>query len=166
MIKLMLGIAIVAFCGFMGYFLSKKYRRRKEFFLQWLQFNERFLTEIAYYKRPLLKFLSAYTYKGEFSIFLEGFQQTLTGEGDGGRRVLLIGKDELPFLTADELTFLVDYFQMLGRGNSDAQKLYFNTAKMQIESWKEKSVEESKKYGDLYLKLGVLLGIAILIIIV
>ena len=166
MVKLMLGLAVVAFCGFLGYFLSKKYRRRKEFFLQWAQFNDRFLTEISYYKRPIVKFMVAYPYKGEFAVLLDYVRQSLEADGEGGRRNLLVEKEDLPFLTLDELSFIGDYFQMLGRGDTHSQKAYFNAMKAQLNAWKEKSVEEGKKYGDLYLKLGILVGIAILIIIV
>ena len=46
MLKLLSGIAIIAFTTFCGYFFSKKYRQRKIFFAQFKEFNERFLNEI------------------------------------------------------------------------------------------------------------------------
>ena len=85
MIKLLLGLAIVVFGGFMGYFLSKKYRKRKEFFVQMFQFNERFLTEVSYSKRPLSRFLTSYEYKGEFDLLLQTFYKSLQEESCGGR---------------------------------------------------------------------------------
>ena len=85
MIKVILGLAVVAFGGFMGFFLSKKYRKRKEFYCQLSQFNERFLTEIGYYKRPLTKFLTAYLYKGEFDVLLQYFYQSLQANSLGER---------------------------------------------------------------------------------
>ncbi len=166
MLKLLIGLAVVAFCGFLGYFLSKKYRKRKEFFLQFSQFNERFLTEISYSKRPITKFLTAYPYKGEFDVLLEAFYQSLYLDRAGGRQVFLFGKQELPFLSADELTFTQDYFNNLGKGDSDAQKKYFSAAQLQLCAWKEKGVQDGKKYGDLYIKLGLLAGLAALILIV
>ncbi|MBR6773648.1 MAG: hypothetical protein IKM16_03165, partial [Clostridia bacterium] len=105
MVKLLLGLAIVAFCGFCGYFLSKKYRKRKEFYRQMSQFNERFLAEISYYKRSVPKFLTAYAYKGEFDVLLRAFYRELQQENGGGRRAFAVGKEELPFLSADELAF-------------------------------------------------------------
>ena len=71
MIKFFLGVAIVGFCSFCGYLFAKKYRQRKLFFSQLATFNERFINEISYYRRPLVQFASAYAYKGEFSLLLE-----------------------------------------------------------------------------------------------
>ena len=166
MIKLLLGLAIVLFCGFFGYFLSKKYRKRKEFFLQLSQFNDRFLAEISYYKRPLSKFLTANAYKGEFDVLLRDYYQTLKEESAGGRRIFTIGKEELPFLTADELSFVQDYFCTLGKGDTASQKDYFSAAKAWLLESRQKSEAECKKYGDLYVKLGILVGLAALILIV
>ena len=71
MIKFLLGIAIVAFASFCGYLLAKKYRQRKAFFEQLKMFNERFLNEITYYRRPLKEFVSVYAYRGEFNGLLQ-----------------------------------------------------------------------------------------------
>ena len=165
MIKLILGFAIVAFGGFLGYFLSKKYRKRKDFFCQMSLFNERFLMEIGYYRRPLTKFLTAYPYKGEFDFLLQYFYQSLI-DSSKERGGFELKKEEVGILTADELAFVKDYFQTLGRGNSSSQKSYFSTAKTQVDTYREKSETECKRYGDLYIKLGILMGIAVLIFIV
>ena len=53
MAKFLLGVAIVAFMSFLGYLLAKKYRKRRDFFVQFTLFNERFLSEISYYRRHL-----------------------------------------------------------------------------------------------------------------
>ena len=54
--KFIVGVAMVAFTTFCGYFLAKKYRQRKLFFMQLVEFNERFLSEISYYRRPIKDF--------------------------------------------------------------------------------------------------------------
>ena len=81
MIKFILGMAIVCFTSFCGYVLAKKYRQRKNFFAQMNEFNERFLSEIAYYRRPVGEFAEKYAYKGEFEILLNAFLDSL-GSGD------------------------------------------------------------------------------------
>ena len=68
MLKFLLGVAIIAFTTFCGYLLGKKYRIKKQFFLQLNEFNERFLSEIAYYRRPLREFIAGYAYQGQGSI--------------------------------------------------------------------------------------------------
>ena len=75
MIKFMLGIAIICFTTFCGYFFAQKYRRRKDFFRQLCEFNERFLSEITYYRRPLPDFAASYEYKGDFHNLLTNYFQ-------------------------------------------------------------------------------------------
>ncbi|MBQ5927253.1 MAG: hypothetical protein IIX01_04960, partial [Clostridia bacterium] len=74
--------------------------------------------------------------------------------------------EEYLFLSQDEKRFVSDYLSMLGRGDSASQKAYFQSQKNFLNQYKTKSVEECKKYGDLYVKLGFLLGLAILVLIV
>lgn len=160
MAKFFLGVAIVAFCSFCGYYLAKKYRKRQSFYTQFWEFNERFLGEIAYYRRPLGEFLSKYTYKNEFELFLNSFYTCLKKE-DGLRELAYPD-----FATEEEKRELIDYFSMLGKGDSGAQKAYFSTAKETLSKRKKESVEACKKYGDLYVKLGFLIGLFILVLIV
>ena len=162
--KVIIGICIICFTTFCGYALTKKYRQRKSFFWQLKELNERYLHEIAYYKRPLKEFLRAYPYVGEFALCLEDFWETLeNGARERGEEREEI---ELDFLTADEKTFLRDYFSMLGRGDSLSQKNFFSAMQVTVANYKNKSEEEEKRYGDLYIKLGFLFGLAVLVLII
>ena len=164
MLKFLLGIAIIAFTTFCGYLLAKKYRIRKQFFIQLQEFNERFLSEIAYYKRPLREFIAGYAYRGEFDILLQEFVVGLEN-GTFHERTL----SDLPtysFLTQEERRFVSDYFLMLGRGDSTSQKGYFSSVKEPLIKLQTKSAESCKKYGDLYIKIGFLCGLLVLILII
>lgn len=164
MAKFFLGIAIVAFTSFCGYVLAKKYRQRKNFFAQLREFNERFLNEISYYRRPLAEFVSKYAYKGEFNRLLECFFRTL------GENSYLFEEDlqgaEYNFLTREEKGDIKDYFFMLGKGDSASQKTYFSSVKDRLLQKQTETEKNCKKYGDLYVKLGFLIGLLILILII
>ena len=164
MLKVLSGIAIVAFTTFCGYILAKKYRQRKQFFVQLQEFNERFLSEISYYKRPIHEFISKFSYCGEFSVFLQDFVKALANGSFQERTI-----DELPlydFLTQEEKRFVSDYFLMLGKGDTASQKGYFSSVKEPLNRLQTKATEASKKYGDLYVKIGFLCGLFILILII
>ena len=166
MAKFLIGIAIVAFTSFCGFTLAKKYRIRKNFFTQFYEFNGRFLSEVAYFKRPLAEICSRFVYRGDFDLLLKSFfkKQKEYGERMGAASTLDLR--EYSFLTADEQAFVGDYFLTIGRGDSISQKAYFSSAKEKLADYKQKSEVECKKYGDLYLKLGFLCGLAVLILIV
>ena len=72
---------------------------------------------------------------------------------------------EYSFLKKEEKQVLIDYFQMLGKGDSVSQKNYFLSIKEQLKKMQTESAENCKKYGDLYIKIGFLSGLLILILI-
>ena len=74
--------------------------------------------------------------------------------------------NDYTFLTHEDKIFLNDYFSMFGRSDSVSQKAYFSSANVEIEKRKTNAQSEVKKYGDLYLKMGVLCGILIVILII
>ena len=160
--KFIVGIALVAFTTFCGYFLAKKYRQRKLFFKQLSEFNERFLSEIAYYRRPIKDFTEKYTYKGEFDELLQDFFNAL--QSNESLQVNILDSTEYAFLTAEEKRVVEDYFLMLGKGDSQSQKGYFSSVKTSLSKLQSESEIQCKRYGDLYIKLGFLCGLLILIL--
>ena len=158
MLKILLGCTIIAFSCFCGYLLSKRYRQRKYFFRQLYDFNQRFLNEIAYYRRPIQEFSAKYTYQGEFEDVLHAYLSSLTSG--------VFDLSTYTFLNEEERGFLCDYFQMLGKGDSSSQKTYYSSVKETLLKWKTVSEDEGKKYEDLYIKLGFLCGLFILILII
>ena len=77
MAKLITGIALVIFCGFCGYMLTKKYRVRKEFYKQYYAFNRSFLSEISFSRRPLESWLEKQPLSGAFETTVHGFLNAL-----------------------------------------------------------------------------------------
>ena len=163
MIKVLLGIAIVAFTGFCGFVFAKKYRQRKKFFAQLWEFNERFLSEIAYYRRPIKEFIAIYSYQGEFQEVLKDFTHSLSEDVQTMR---FLENSKYSFLKEEEKQTLNDYFLMLGKGDSSSQKGYFASVKDTLVRSQNETEIEAKKYGDLYIKIGFLCGLLILILIV
>ncbi len=163
MVKFLLGIAIVAFTSFCGRLLAKKYRQRKLFFKQMQEFNERFLSEISYYRRPVREFISSYAYKGEFQQLLRDYFFAI----DEKLGVLSLAEEtQYSFLKEEEKRTVENYFLMLGKGDSSSQKGYFTSLKGRLSVLQEETEKEEKKYGDLYVKLGFLCGLLILILII
>lgn len=163
--KLIIGIAIVCFCGYCGVFFSKKYRKRKAFFGQFSSFNERFINEVSYYRRPLSDFANGFSYKGEFGALLFAYFDDLK-QNSTKNSAMDRCFSAYDFLSSEEKKFTADYFQMLGAGDSHSQKSYFSGATSTLTEWKNKTSSDAEKYGGLYLKLGVLLGLTILIVLI
>ena len=163
--KLFLGIAIVLFTSYCGRFFSKKYRLRKRFFAEFTQFNERYVNEVSYYKRPIMEFAAKYPCRGEFEKLLKGFFDSLR-QKSAGNSVFSSVLQEYDFLKTEEKAFALDYFSMFGKGDSLSQKEYFSGVRKHLAEWKEESEKQSQRYSDLYIKLGFLLGLTLLILMV
>jgi len=161
-VKFFLGIAIIGFTTYCGYLLAKKYHKRKLFFQQFYQFNERFLNEITYFKRPILEWISEYTYTGEFLEFLEMFFQSI--QEFGTLQTLNLSASEFSFLTKEDKKCIEDYFLMFGKGDSISQKTYFSSVKDTLKTSMIDAEKTAKKFADLYIKLGFLCGLLLLIL--
>jgi stage III sporulation protein AB len=161
LIKWVLCLTLLVFTSSVGYAFSSKYRKRKLFFSQFYDFNQKFLQELSYSKRPIKEFLQIYPFKGEFLLLLEEYRQK-------------IGRDnffneyfsENTFLSFEEEKWIIEYFEQLGKGDSESQKTTFLNRSKDLEIFKKRSEDEYKKYAELYVKLGVLVGLAIIIVII
>ncbi len=148
-LKLMLSAVIIAFCTFMGYLAASKYRSRRKFFTQMTTFNERYLNELTFSRRAIKDLIGETRENGDFYELLEK-------------------KDvqSLPqYLSEQEKKECVDYLKMLGAGDSASQKGYFSAKKKSLESKKAESEKAAKDRGELYVKLGLLAGLAFVILI-
>lgn len=161
--KFLLGLVVVAFTSLCGYVFAGKYRRKKSFFYQLFEFNERFLGEISYAKRPIVEFARRYSYTDEFEELLEAFEKELQSEEEFFLEETI---EDFSFLNDDEKIAISDYFRTIGRGDSSSQKAYFTTMKAQLGEYKKNSAQACGRYGDLYVKLGFLFGLAVMILIV
>lgn len=154
LIKLLLCGIIIGFCIFLGWLAAVKYRNRRKFFAQFSTFNERYLGELGYARRNLATAIREYGGEGDFG--------TLLKEHAIERQP----KRRYGYLTEEEQKYCAEYFSMLGRGDAHSQTAYFSAQAGRLSSLRAESESECKKRGELYLKLGLLAGLAFVILIV
>ena len=133
--------------------------------MQLKEFNQRFLSEISYCRRPIAELSAQFSYEGEFQELLQVFFM-LQKKGEFLKNISLLDLSEFSFLSEEERRVVGDYFLMIGKGNVVAQKEYFSSAEAVLGKYREESENDCKKYVDLYTKLGFLAGLAILILII
>lgn len=153
-IKFLLALCIVAFGMGMGYLAAGKWRARKNFYTQFYLLHERYLNELDYMRRPLGEFLHENSYTGDFKKLLQQFEENRTV------------KIDFRYLTKEEWKETEAYFLTLGKGDSFSQKGYFSAQTAQLAQKRDKSMKDMKARGELYLKLGLLAGLAAVILII
>lgn len=156
MLKVLLCIAAFGLCVCAALLLTRRYRRRKEFFYALNLFNERLYNEVSYLRAPLSTFIEKYDFGGDFQKMLREKR-----EGDFGRE-----NYGFAYLTADERKFLGDYFRLIGKSDAASQRAYLSAARAEMGERRRLAEEEYKKYFSLYSKLGVLAGLILVILIV
>ncbi len=153
-LKLLVCVLIIAFCTFLGYLSAGKYRARKKFYAQMYAFHERYLNELSYTRRPLSELLQTEKEGGDFFRFLHEHAKK-------GKRA------EFPsYLSEEEKKEFDEYLNMLGVGDSFSQKGYFGAKSKLLSEKKEAAAKAEKERSELYLKLGLLAGLAFVILIV
>ena len=164
MLKILFGLAIVGISTACGYMFSKKYRQRRYFMGQFREFNEQFINEIAYYRRPIKDFLACHCYGGEFQLLLHDYIDSLEKYTLKDSNPLDLSK--YTFLQDNEKTDIIDYFMMIGKGDSASQKCYFLSMRDRLLRYETDAITQGKKYENLYIELGFLCGLFILILII
>ena len=155
MLKVLLCVLLFVLCVGCAFWLTRKYRKRKDFFYNLDLFNERLLNEVSYTRIPLPAFAEKYEFTGDFRKMLEDKKDDFQAE-----------KYEFEYLAEDEKKFLCDYFRMVGGSDAASQKTYLSALRKEIEERRRASDEVYKRYFSLYLKLGVLAGLVLIILLV
>lgn len=145
---------MIAFCTLLGYLAAGKYRARKSFFSQMNALNEKFLAELKFARKPLKEFLADCSFEGDFNAFIKDFEQNR------------ISAPAVSYLTQAEKEYAAAYFSMLGKGDSHSQLGYFTAQKDPLTQKCDQLEKEAKERGELYLKLGLLSGLAFVILVI
>lgn len=150
--NLIFGIIALFLCVLIGRELSMKYTRRKEFYYEFFDFNERLISEVAFSKNTLGYLISIYKQRGDF---IECINEYLKNKN------LLFNKG---YLTNDEKKNLFQYVETVCKGDNNLQIAYLKSINEHIETKRSNAVEEELKYKKLYIKLGFLIGLIVLVV--
>lgn len=148
---------LVAGSGFFGWYLSEKWKKRKDFYEQWFLFNERFSSDLSYLRLPLTDFLKKYTYKSEFSEFIGAYEKSFR------TKTLEI---DLRFLSEEEQNAALEYFLSLGKSDAASQGVMLQAYRDSLGQKKKETSVEYEKRSSLYVKLGVLFGLLIMVLFI
>ena len=158
---LLLGV-IVFICGYIGYGLSKFYISRLKLFTSLINFTEKLDTDINFGKSKLLKIIEDFKCNSkDLKKILEGYTVCLNESRPCTETVF----KEVKILKDDEKHIILNFFSELGKLDVYNQTKQIENSKMKFKEILNLCTEEKKKYGNLYLKLGIILGLLIALIL-
>ncbi len=148
--NIIIGAGCLFFCIYVASMLSKKYTNRHKFYNDFMTFNQLLKREILYTQNTIKNILE--------SINESDYKNLLYRVHNGE------AFDTLEYLSKEEMGFAVGYLNSIGKSDNRSQIEYVNSVEQVLESKLVQTMNEEKKYKQLYLKLGVLIGLICFII--
>ena len=151
--KLCLGVVLIFFCTIIGYFLAGKYIDRKKFYNDFLNFNQVLKREILFNKKTLVEIINAQNNSSEFYAIL--------CDNVINKHFFIA----LNYLNLDDKKFFLSYTKNLGTSDIDTQIDFINITNEVLVDKFNQSIKQEKKYKTLYIKMGVLIGLMLMVIV-
>ncbi|MBQ8845380.1 MAG: stage III sporulation protein AB [Clostridia bacterium] len=165
MIKWLIMIILFFLCILIGYYFSQRYVNRLKFFKSLILLCQNLDIEINYSRERLKKLINNYDEKTKKNLL--GIDQEFLKYLDNPKE---LKKEELfknaGILKKEEQDLIFLFFKNLGRSDVENQTKELKNFIAKFEEIKIKAENENKKYGSLSLKLGLIIGLFILVILI
>ena len=129
-------------------------------------FASRLIVEINFSKNNLKEIITTSfgNFGGEFKQILHAFLNYLSSDAKLLKQEDILGK--CAFMSAEESQTIFMFFKSLGRYDAENQIKELEDFKLKFDEMRMQSDSENKKYGGLYVKLGLMFGIMIAILLI
>jgi len=163
--KIFLLILLFAICVLVGYMFSLKYKKRQKFFSSLIMLAEKLDVEINYSRDRLKKLIEEFDANSKKHLL--GIDDNYVG--------YLQGTDELTsdflfknisILKPSEKDLIFLFFKNLGRSDVENQTKEIKSYVKRFEQQSQVCDNENKKYGALCTKLGIIVGLFIVVILI
>lgn len=164
MLKLLIGAVLFVGCGYIGFCVNGYYRKRADIFKDVLGYTDSLEKGISYLQSTLGELTDGYASdkKGEFGEMLRKYSSLL--RGGAFSKIQCSEAVRSRFLNAYERNALCEMFFSLGKSDLDTQLAELAKYRALFSPIAENASQKYKKYGALSLKLGILAGLAALLI--
>lgn len=164
--KYILFAVIVLGISYIGYGISKYYRKRKRYFEDLILVAERLSVDISFSKDNLQTILtnSIDSYGNDLKNSIKGYIEYLKNNGKELSNNLIFKKSSLIKDEEKETVFL--FFKSLGRLDASNQISEINNFKTKFVALRDSADIENKKFGSLSFKLAILFALLITILLI
>ncbi len=158
-------VLLVCMTSFIGYIFSKKYKIRANFFESLLYLCQKFDIEINFSRERLKNIFLNLDEKNKINLkgIDKNFISYINGETTLEKDNLFKG---INFLKDDEKDLIFTFFKSLGRSDVDSQSKEIKNFQARFDGISNQVNSENKKYGKLFLKLGIIAGLLLVVIFI
>ena len=156
-------IAIIV-CSCIGWFLSQRYKKRKEFFNSLIMFSNKLSVDINFSRAKLSEVVNSFdkVYSKNLCGIKENYLNYLSSKNELVKEKLF---DKNVPATGEEKDLIFLFFKCLGRLDASGQTKEIENFKTRFIEMKDKADLEYKKYGSMYLKLGFIAGLFLAVLL-
>lgn len=165
MLKILVGALFFVCCGYVGYGVNAYYRRRSSLLSELIGYIDALEKGISFLQTPLLNITSSYVAdkKSDAAKMLSGYVGLLE-KGEFSKQDCLKAVNT-KLLTGYEKNLVAEMLYSLGRSDLDTQLSELSKYRANLSPIAESAKENYKKYGALSFKLGILAGLAAMLLV-
>ena len=149
----------------LGAIFSTKYRKRANFFKALVHVCQKLKVEIAFSRERLKNLLNAIDDKTKAQLcgLTENYLSFIDQESPLDKDALF---KNISFLKDDEKDLILLFFKSLGRSDVESQSKEIKNFESRFSDIVSQTTAENKKYGSLSMKLGIVAGLAAVILLI
>ncbi len=146
-----LGVLLLIICVISGYVLSDKFVKKRKFYNDFYQFNQKLKNETMFSMNSIKTIINGY--EGDFYSNTSRFFQT---------RKFAFDKN---YLSEQQLEEYKNYLNFIGQADKETQIKFLSEYELQIKTNLENATSDEGKYKKLYIKIAFLIGLMALIVV-
>lgn len=156
--KLILIVALIVLCGYIGFGLSRYYVNRRKFFEELVMLMEKLSLDINFTKDKLTDILLSQKINSKsLSLLVNNFIAILDGPELNFEALF----DGIKFLSEDEKGIILSFFKSLGRFDVELQTLQIFQYRERLQDILKVCEEKERKYSPMFIKLALMFGAVI-----
>lgn len=165
MLKIFVGALLFVCCGYVGYGVNAYYRRRSSLLSEMIGYIDALEKGISFLQSPLREITCSYVAdkKSDAAKMLSGYVGLLEKGGFSKQDCLKAVNTKL--LTGYEKNLVAEMLYSLGRSDLDTQLSELSKYRANLSPIAESAKDNFKKYGALSFKLGILAGLAAMLLV-
>ena len=163
--KFLFIIFFVCICLYVGYFTSKKYRQRYQFFNAITLLCHKFDVEINFSRERVKNIFMSLDekLKGQLNSIDKNYIDYLSNHSMFDKDLLF---KNISFLKENEKDLIFMFFKTLGRSDLDSQSKEIKTYAARFEDLCKTSQQENKKYGAFSIKLSIIASLLVFVLFI
>lgn len=161
--KYLILAGVVIICGYIGYGLSAYYHNRLKFFKNLELLFEKLCLEINFSQHKLVSIMQDFSTQNKKVLkIIKNYVNCLNNNLKLSNDTLF---KDIKILNEEEKNILSLFFQSLGKLDVTNQIKQLEAQNQQLKQFYLKAEKDAQKYGPLYMKLGIIVGLTIAIIL-